>query len=77
MGPLRWERQRRFTVAPLPSAASLLPLFPGMPGKSERLGLADRALGHALQATEHLGQQLQVGPGGDRTGLRGLLGWLT
>ena len=48
-----------------------------MPGKSEQLGLAGRALGHALQAAEHLGQQVQVGPGGDRTGLRGPFGWLT
>lgn len=79
MEPLRWESATPIHGDAFAVSSILITFIPGHARKIRTAGAGrpGRALGHALQAAEHLGQQVQVGPGGDRTGLRGLLGWLT
>lgn len=79
MEPLRWESATPIHGDAFAVSSILITFIPGHARKIRTAGAGrpGRALGHALQAAEHLGQQVQVGPGGNRTGLRGPFGWLT
>ena len=83
MEPLRWESATPIHGDAFAVSSILITFIPGHARKIRTAG-AGRLAGRAgpgprpyAAGRRDLGQQVQVGPGGDRTGLRGPFGWLT